>query len=182
MRRESETQRNSTLFVDNLPDQIRKVWLYNLFSKHGKIRDIFILNKKSKITGERFSLVRYEYYEDAEQAPSITNGAWVWNRKVVVKTARFLRRTDSLHNQFHSGVEINQERNRGSLHGQVQNTSRFNQEWNRGIQPEQRKMEAKRGQEQRNKRPQWKGKWKAIVPFQKTQIPTQKKLVSIYNK
>ncbi|KAF7113489.1 hypothetical protein RHSIM_RhsimUnG0121600 [Rhododendron simsii] len=34
------------------------------------------------------------------------------------------------------------------------------------------------GQEQRNKGPQWKGKRKAIVPFQKTQIPTQKKLVS----
>ncbi|KAI8552717.1 hypothetical protein RHMOL_Rhmol06G0288500 [Rhododendron molle] len=96
--------------------------------------------------------------------------------------AQFLRRTESLHNQFHNGLEINQERSRGCLHGQVQNTSRFNQEWNRGIRQEQRKMEAKRGQEQRNKGPQWKGKRKAIVPFQKTQIPTEKKLVSITGK
>lgn len=50
--KEDLSQGKRTLFVDN-------VWLYNLFSKFGKIRDLFIPSKKSKITGQSSCFIRF---------------------------------------------------------------------------------------------------------------------------
>lgn len=59
---------SATVFVDNLPFQIRKIWIFNLFSRFGKIRNIFIPHKRSKITGQSFAFVRFLKVEDAEAA------------------------------------------------------------------------------------------------------------------
>lgn len=50
--KEDLSQGNRTLFVGN-------VWLYNLLSKFGKIRDLFITSKKSKITGQSSCFIRF---------------------------------------------------------------------------------------------------------------------------
>lgn len=47
----------STVFVDNLPFEIRKVWIFNLFSKFGVIREPNIPLKRSKISRNRFAFV-----------------------------------------------------------------------------------------------------------------------------
>lgn len=93
-REEVFSVRSTTIFVDNLPFHIRKIWLYNLFSRFGIIRDLFIPTKRSKITGKNFAFVRFSRVEDAEAAISKTKDSWYWDRKLVVKFARFLRDVD----------------------------------------------------------------------------------------
>lgn len=82
---------NLTVFVDNLPIDIRKVWVYNLFSRYGNIRDIFIPKKRSKVSGQGFGFVRFEERKEAAQAVTNTNGIWVWNQKLMVNLARFTK-------------------------------------------------------------------------------------------
>lgn len=49
-------------------NDIRKAFFYNLFIRFGEIRQTFIPNKRSKITGKRFGFVRYVSNKDAEHA------------------------------------------------------------------------------------------------------------------
>ncbi|KAI8558473.1 hypothetical protein RHMOL_Rhmol04G0096600 [Rhododendron molle] len=69
---------------------IRKIWLYNLFSKFGKVIDSYIPIKRSKISGNRFGFVRYAYKKEAMLALEKTDGLWIWNHSLVVNTARFV--------------------------------------------------------------------------------------------
>ncbi|KAF7150116.1 hypothetical protein RHSIM_Rhsim02G0133000 [Rhododendron simsii] len=76
-------QRKSTIFVDNLPNGIRKGFMYNLISRFGRIRDCYIPNKKSRITRQSFGFVRYESSRDAFQAAESTNGTWIWGQELL---------------------------------------------------------------------------------------------------
>ncbi|GFY93178.1 hypothetical protein Acr_08g0015740 [Actinidia rufa] len=68
-RAEEDTLRRSiTVFIDNLPQGVWKVWLYNLFSRFGEILSIYISKKKSKIFGNLFGFVRLGRYHDALRA------------------------------------------------------------------------------------------------------------------
>ncbi|KAI8562171.1 hypothetical protein RHMOL_Rhmol03G0014000 [Rhododendron molle] len=78
-----------SVFVDNLPIDIRKVWIYNLFSKYGRIRDLYIPNKKSKITRNQFGFVRFGSRTEAQRAADEVNDSWVWGHKLVANMARF---------------------------------------------------------------------------------------------
>lgn len=80
---------SSTLFVDNLPVAIRKIRIFNLFSKFGRIRDIFIPNKKSKATNQQFGFVRFFNKLDASSAIASTNGSWLWGQKLIVHIAKY---------------------------------------------------------------------------------------------
>lgn len=80
----------STLFVDNLPYEIPKIWVHNLFSKFGKIRESFFPLKRSKISGNKFGFVRFK--EDATHAIAQINGTWRWGYKLAVKFARFQKK------------------------------------------------------------------------------------------
>lgn len=97
------SQEAPTIFVDNLPVQIRKIWVYNLFSRFGKIRDIFIPFKKSKITGRKFGFVRFYNSKEASFAISNVDRTWWWDHLLVVKYARFLKDQDRqiYHQQSH---------------------------------------------------------------------------------
>ncbi|GFS37612.1 hypothetical protein Acr_00g0053050 [Actinidia rufa] len=75
-----EKSRVATVFVDNLPKDVWKVWLYNLFSKFGKIQSIYIPNKKSKISGNQFGFVRMGSPQEAIRAIKEMNGLWIWGR------------------------------------------------------------------------------------------------------
>lgn len=93
-REDGSTDKYTTVFVDNLPSQIRKIWIFNLFSRFGKIRNIFIPNKKSKIIGQNFAFVRFLRIEDAKAAISNIKDSWYWNHKLVAKFPSFLRKED----------------------------------------------------------------------------------------
>lgn len=67
----------TTLFVDNLPISIRKIWIHNLFVRFGKVSEIFIPNKWSKITKQQFGFVNFRNRKDAILAIANTNGHWV---------------------------------------------------------------------------------------------------------
>ncbi|XP_058203039.1 uncharacterized protein LOC131317507 [Rhododendron vialii] len=72
--------------------KIRKTRLYNLFCRFGKIRDIYIPNKRSKISGKRFCFVKFESREEAMHVVSMIDGTWVWDQKLVVEVARFMKK------------------------------------------------------------------------------------------
>lgn len=80
----------TTLFVDNLPLSIRKIWVYNLFTKFGKISEVVIPNKRSKVTNQQFGFVRFFSRKDALAAINYTNGCWVWGHKLTVQIAKFV--------------------------------------------------------------------------------------------
>ncbi|KAF7120561.1 hypothetical protein RHSIM_Rhsim13G0125400 [Rhododendron simsii] len=101
---------HATLFVDNLPDQMRKAWVYNLFCKYGKIREIFIPNKKSKITGKCFGFIRFEQGEEASQAAEEVNGKWIWDHQLMVKRARFLINRDYDQGATQNSFDLGQRR------------------------------------------------------------------------
>ncbi|KAF7143126.1 hypothetical protein RHSIM_Rhsim05G0075400 [Rhododendron simsii] len=101
---------HATLFVDNLPDQMRKAWVYNLFCKYGKIREIFIPNKKSKITGRCFGFIRCEQGEKASQAAEEVNGKWIWDHQLMVKRARFLINRDYDQGATQNSFDLGQRR------------------------------------------------------------------------
>lgn len=108
--RQSNRDSITTLFVDNLPEEIRNVWVKNLFSKYGRVRDIFIPNNRSKITGMRFGFIRFARKDESVTAITKTNDTWVWDQKLVVKMARFdnIGRTTEV-NSMH--VTLNRRRN-----------------------------------------------------------------------
>lgn len=132
-RKEIYSQRSTTVFVDNLPDPIRKIWVYNLFSRFGKIRDLFIPVKKSKITCRKFGFVRFFRVEDAEMAIETVKDSWYWDHRLVVKFARFLRKEDGQGNQTHFNNHWKQ--NQQFMHVK---------EWS---QKQQKSSNAKRGKE-----------------------------------
>lgn len=92
--RQTLSEKSSTIFADNLRVGIRKVWVYNLFSKYGKIREVFIPNKRSKITNQSFGLVRFCGISEATLAIAKIHDSWCRGKKLMVKYARFLRIQD----------------------------------------------------------------------------------------
>lgn len=89
-----QDRESSTVFVDNLPFKIKKIWVYNLFSRFGRINDVFIPDKRSSITKQSFGFVRFSSIREAALAIKEINNAWYWNQRLVVNFARFLRRQD----------------------------------------------------------------------------------------
>lgn len=95
-------QRGSTIFVDNLPNGIRKGFVHNLFSKFGRVWDCYIPNKRSRITGQSFGFIRFESARDASVAVQSTNGYWIWGQELVVNLAKFLKKQDRLPDQIYN--------------------------------------------------------------------------------
>ncbi|KAF7149002.1 hypothetical protein RHSIM_Rhsim03G0015400 [Rhododendron simsii] len=94
--------RKSTVFVDNLPNGIRKGFLYNLFSRFGKIRDCYIPDKKSKRTGQSFGFIRFESIIDAAQAVEFTNRYWIWGRELIANVAKFFKKQGAISTQIYN--------------------------------------------------------------------------------
>lgn len=107
----------TSLFIDNLPKDVRKIWVYNLFSRFGKILELFISNKTSKINGQRFGFVKFGTRKEAYQAlEGVNDCSWVWNYKINI--ARYLKVTErnSYNNQQkvrYEDIQSSQNRNEG---------------------------------------------------------------------
>ncbi|GFZ21516.1 hypothetical protein Acr_29g0006780 [Actinidia rufa] len=69
-------RRSITVFIDNLPQGIWKVWLYNFFSRFGKIQSVYVFNKKSKATGNQFGFLRFGSPLDALRAVKEAYGGY----------------------------------------------------------------------------------------------------------
>ncbi|KAL7224649.1 hypothetical protein ACSBR1_026011 [Camellia fascicularis] len=80
-----------TLFVDNLPRSMDPKGLYNLFKKFGVVNDVFIPQKRRRLTASRFGFVRFGCQVAASVAVQKANGLWVDDKVLVVKSADFGR-------------------------------------------------------------------------------------------
>ncbi|XP_057468177.1 uncharacterized protein LOC130757447 [Actinidia eriantha] len=81
--------RSNTVFIDNLPQGILKAWLFNLFSRFGNIQSIYVPNKMSQKTGNKFGFVRFGSPLYAQRAVEAINGSWIWGKILVANIARF---------------------------------------------------------------------------------------------
>ncbi|XP_028106494.1 probable splicing factor, arginine/serine-rich 4 [Camellia sinensis] len=76
-----------SLFVDEVPEAMTPSDLFNLFSKFGVVKDVFIPLKIRKTTRSRFGFVRYDCKVAAEVVVRKTDGLWCHNRALRVKMA-----------------------------------------------------------------------------------------------
>lgn len=65
------------------------VWLHNIFSWSGVVKDSFIPNKRRSSSNSRFRFIMYETIREARAAVRATNGALCLHSKLFVKLAEF---------------------------------------------------------------------------------------------
>ncbi|KAH7837465.1 hypothetical protein Vadar_014145 [Vaccinium darrowii] len=85
----SRNQPLVTLFVDNLPDNTSQPWLKLMFNNYEVVKDVFIPQKRSKATGNKFGFIRYDCPVSADMAVRRANGLWLDDKKLFVKIASF---------------------------------------------------------------------------------------------
>ncbi|KAL7250452.1 hypothetical protein ACSBR1_012461 [Camellia fascicularis] len=61
--------------------------LYDLFTKFGVVKDVFIPQKRRKETKSRFGFVRYDCYIATNVAEQKANGLWIDDKSLSVKIA-----------------------------------------------------------------------------------------------
>ncbi|KAK9283721.1 hypothetical protein L1049_011971 [Liquidambar formosana] len=88
-----------TLFVDNLPDWMENRWLRNMFKWYGEIADVFVPRKKMSGAKLKYGFVRFYKERDAELAIQKCNGAWRWNKRLLVKRALYEKGKEGVNNQ-----------------------------------------------------------------------------------
>ncbi|KAK9283983.1 hypothetical protein L1049_012241 [Liquidambar formosana] len=88
-----------TLFVDNLPDWMENRWLRNMFKWYGEIADVFVPRKKRSGANLRYGFVRFYKERDAELAIQKCNGAWRWNKRLLVKRALYEKGKEGVNRQ-----------------------------------------------------------------------------------
>lgn len=77
---DSEKSTFFTLFIDNLPEDVGRIWLSKFFNQVGVVKDLYIPAKRSKVTNWKFGSVRYNCSTSAEVAISKSNGIWIEGR------------------------------------------------------------------------------------------------------
>ncbi|XP_028093146.1 serine/arginine-rich splicing factor SC35-like [Camellia sinensis] len=77
------------VLVDNLPASLNPKGLYNLFTKFGVVIDVFIPQKRHRMTNTRFGFVRFGCSVVANIAVQKANGLWVDDRSLQVKHTEF---------------------------------------------------------------------------------------------
>ncbi|KAL7165260.1 hypothetical protein ACSBR2_041030 [Camellia fascicularis] len=63
-----------TVFADNIPNSVNPKGVYNLFSKFGLVKNVFIPQKRRKLTNTRFGFVRFDCPMAAKVAVQKANG------------------------------------------------------------------------------------------------------------
>ncbi|GMP68475.1 hypothetical protein CsSME_00028094 [Camellia sinensis var. sinensis] len=77
-----------SIFVGNLLYDMDPKGMFNMFSKFGVVRHVFISFKRSKV-GTRFGFVRYDCVVITKLAIQKTNGVWCGNKQLKVKFADY---------------------------------------------------------------------------------------------
>ncbi|KAH7838232.1 hypothetical protein Vadar_023796 [Vaccinium darrowii] len=78
-------------------------WLKMFFNKYGVVKEVFIPEKRSKATGNRFGFIRYDCPVSADLAVLRTNGVWLDDKKLFVKLASFEAKKNRLSNSIREG-------------------------------------------------------------------------------
>ncbi|CAL5419885.1 unnamed protein product [Camellia sinensis] len=78
-----------TVFVDNLPESLNPKELFHLFSKFGVVLDVYIPQKRRKVSNTRFGFVRFNCSVAAKIAVQKAHGLWVDDRPLQVNHAEF---------------------------------------------------------------------------------------------
>ncbi|KAH7857726.1 hypothetical protein Vadar_015927 [Vaccinium darrowii] len=78
-----------TIYVDNLSDDMDTEWLGQIFSKYGRVVDVFIPFKRSKNFRSKFGFVRFNTVVEAEKAIADLDGISIRDKKMLVKMATF---------------------------------------------------------------------------------------------
>ncbi|KAH7843169.1 hypothetical protein Vadar_013520 [Vaccinium darrowii] len=78
-----------TIYVDNLADDMDTEWLGQIFSKYGRVVDVFIPFKRSKNFKTKFGFVRFNTVVEAEEAIADLDGISIRDKKMRVKMATF---------------------------------------------------------------------------------------------
>ncbi|XP_028054759.1 serine/arginine-rich splicing factor SC35-like [Camellia sinensis] len=77
------------VFVDNIHEVMGAKGLYSIFVNYGVVMDVFIPNKRRKLTRSRFGFVRYNCSVAAAVVVQKANGLWCDDRALKVKMADF---------------------------------------------------------------------------------------------
>ncbi|KAH7862757.1 hypothetical protein Vadar_009108 [Vaccinium darrowii] len=78
-----------TIYVDNLSDDMDTEWLGQIFSKYGRVVDVYIPFKRSKNFRTKFGFVRFNTVVEAEEAIADLDGISIRDKKMRVKMATF---------------------------------------------------------------------------------------------
>lgn len=81
--------REFSVFVDNLPINLDKYGLKGIFSRAGKVSDVYIPLRVGRRTERRFGFVRYWRKDDAIRSISLFNNYHIRGRVVSVCEAKF---------------------------------------------------------------------------------------------
>ncbi|XP_028082029.1 serine/arginine-rich splicing factor 2-like [Camellia sinensis] len=78
-----------TVSVDNLPASLNPKGLFNLFTKFEVVKDVFIPQKRRRVTNIMFGFVRFYCFMAAKIVVQKANGLWVDDGPLQVKSAEF---------------------------------------------------------------------------------------------
>ncbi|MED6106000.1 hypothetical protein PIB30_000786 [Stylosanthes scabra] len=80
-----------SFFVDNLPLDASIRWLWKVFSRFGRVKDIYLSRKVRKSNPLKFAFIRFRTKEDASRAIEQLDGWIVWGCKIALSESRFRR-------------------------------------------------------------------------------------------
>ena len=98
---ETRVRRNETvtLFIDNLPKAMTRIWLWQLFKYDGSLVDAYLSKKIRRNNDKLFGFVRYRTKEDALKAIRRLDGQIIRECKIKVKEAQYSKRNMTRVNQ-----------------------------------------------------------------------------------
>ena len=80
-----------TIFIDNLPEDMTRDWLLQLFKFEGTVVDVYLSHRRRKRYRTPFGFVRYRWKAEAVRAMEKLNGVVVRGCKIEISLAKFNR-------------------------------------------------------------------------------------------
>ena len=80
-------------FVDNLPMDMDKAWLWQVFKLQGKVVDIYMSRKKHVSTKTPFAFVRLSHLKEVQATIENPNGTVIRECKIRVSMAEYRHNT-----------------------------------------------------------------------------------------
>ncbi|KAK1582717.1 hypothetical protein Q3G72_017617 [Acer saccharum] len=94
-----------SVFIGNLNPIVDSVGLWDIFKIFGKVRDVFLSDKKEP-NRSRFAFIRFETLEEAEKFAQKVNGMHVYAWPIVAKVASYDWNNRRKVNRGQNGIDI----------------------------------------------------------------------------
>lgn len=88
-RKENESE--SSYFVTNIPDRATKSEFRKIFSRFGRLSDVYFGGKKG-VNGKCFGFIRFQGVEDTKEMESMLNGTKCRNNTLKINIAKHERK------------------------------------------------------------------------------------------